>query len=133
MQIDTQYYPFVVVGITAVVIPAIIAVARRIGAAFDTARAVKLKEAIHAELKPIQEQQDRHHEQNRDFLETIRTEAYQRETRVVAAVEAVRTNMTTQLETIQTKFDTKLDTVHRRVDDLARMSGDRRHPNPPRK
>lgn len=123
-MLDTliKFAPYFVLVLSALVVPGVIALVSRIMANSKMAAGVRLKQAIHEELKPLIEQQQKQHQENRDFLDTIRTEAFEREARMMNAVEGVRE----QLRDDRKDLDRRIDGLGSRVDDIARLAGDRR-------
>lgn len=78
-----------------IIVPALLAIARRLWIAWkeaEHARLVKLfvpREEMDMQFEELTKKQAEQHQENRDFLDTIRTEAQQREGKILGSIEAV--------------------------------------------
>lgn len=110
MEHNPAYWiPIGIAVASLVVVPALVAVGKRLLDAWREAQHARLaklfmpREEIEMQWDQLSKTQARQHAENRDFLETIRTEAHKREERLLEAIESGRT---------------EVGTVHQRVDRL---------------
>lgn len=138
MNIAPAHYPIIIALCSVILVPFVVWAIRSVWALWSENRDARLAKAIEARLagyvtsedfemkiETMRAHVDELHEQNRDFLDTIRTEGIKREGMILGAIEAQAKERRADAEAVTTA----VGEVHRRVDQilLYQVHGDRRH------
>lgn len=128
MKLDPQHVAIGVAIAGLVVVPAVVALTKRLLQAWHEARYGRLakvfatREEVEMNFDELRKVQERQHAENRDFLDTIRTEALAREGRLTAILETYRQEQRTDTKDVREE----VGEVHKRVDSVLGMLGNRR-------
>jgi hypothetical protein len=135
VQIDPQYYPLLIALASLMIVPATIWTARTLWSLWEENRNQRLNCAIDLKLKgyvtsevldvkldALTAHTDELHEQNKLFMDTIRSEGQRREGMILGALEASAKERRQDM----TEIRDGLVKVHERVDTILILSGDRR-------
>jgi hypothetical protein len=116
---------------SVIIVPLLISIGKRIRAHWAEARLAELRahfatrqqfdDLLEQQVKQEHTQAERHQE-NRDFLDTMRIEALKREERIIATIEKGQDKAHTDLRDMREQ----VGKVHSRVDNVLEMLGNRR-------
>lgn len=93
-----QEVTILVAAVSVILVPATVAVGKRLHAWWRDHRHVRLalvfitREEYEMHFDAMNSTQSKQHGENRDFLDTIRTEGHQRELRILGSIEALATD-----------------------------------------
>lgn len=113
-----------------IVIPALVAAGKRLVVMWREARIARLsklfvlQEDIDVQFDTLHKIQAKQHVENRDFLDTIRSEAQQREGKILASIEAVSNQHreeSRRLGTDVARVGTRVDTLFERLAEVKRQ------------
>lgn len=133
--IQPQHYPLLIALFSLVLIPIVVKLWNHYWALWQANRAAKLDASIAAklttyatteevemQLENLQRQQEAHHVQNRELLQSIKDDGLRREGMILGQLKQAQdeTRATNQLQT------DALGEVHRRIDRVLELQGERR-------